>query len=259
MEKRKAVLIRAKAKGGGFSLWDDAGLALHMEKRQVTDISKSYLKERMKKPACGKGAKVMTTRLRRCLFSFALILLMMSCEAPSAQDFRNFDPSGQWKSMHGVLSLMLAGDALSFSYSAVFGATGHICDGVGVAGLWKNGEYHYVDEHGTLAIVVDENGVRMQTEAGIVSFCGASWPGDLFTPQGYEPVTRCVVSETKAYFHVVMRNPPDRRKGYVLKGDVVETAPACFEGGDDWIFARFRGRQITTAGLLHRDALQCDP
>jgi len=236
-----------------------AGLAPRMEKNQMIDFSRSCLKEIMEKTAYGNGMKVMSTGLRRWLFSFALILLMTSWDMASAQDFRDFDPSGQWKSMHGVLSLMLAGDALSFSYSAVFGATGHICDGVGVAGLWKNGEYRYIDEHGTVAILVDENGVRMRTVDGIVSFCGAAWPGDVFTPQGYEPVTRCVVSEAKAYFHVVMRNPPERRRGYVLKGDVVETAPACFEGGDDWIFARFRGRQITTAGLLHRDALQCNP
>lgn len=216
------------------------------------------MKKAKEKARGGSATEAISACLRRCLFLFALLLFMLPCDMLSAQDFRDFDPSGQWKSMHGVLSLMLAGDALSFSYSAVFGATGHICDGVGVAGLWKNGEYRYVDEQGTVAILVDENGVRMQTVDGIVSFCGAAWPGDVFTTQGYEPVTRCVVSEPKAYFHVVMRNPPERRRGYVLKGDVVETAPACFEGGDDWIFARFRGGKIATAGLLRRDALQCD-
>jgi hypothetical protein len=198
--------------------------------------------------------------LRRwaCLSLFAVFIFSLP-PTVNGQDFRTIDPSGQWKSLHGVLSLMLAGDALSFSYSAVFGATAHLCDGVGVAGLVKNGEYHYVDDHGTVAFLVDENGVRMRTVDGIASFCGAYWPGDDFSRDGYEPTTQCVVYESRAYFHVVMRSPPDRRKGFALKGDRVETVSTCFEGGDDWVFARFRGPNITTVGMLRRDALDCLP
>ena len=197
-------------------------------------------------------------RLRSLLFLLAALIFSLPSYA-TGQEFRTIDPSGQWKGLHGVLSLMLAGDALSFSYSAVFGATAHLCDGVGVAGLMKDGEYHYVDEQGTVAFLVNENGVRMRTVDGIASFCGAYWPGDDFTRDGYEPVTQCIVSVPKAYFHVAMRTPPDRRKGFVLKGNRVETVSTCFEGGDDWVFARFRGAKITTVGMLRKDALECSP
>ncbi len=197
-------------------------------------------------------------RLRSLLLLFASLIFFQP-SAVTGQEFRTIDPSGQWKGRHGVLSLMLAGDALSFSYSAVFGATAHLCDGVGVAGLMKEGEYHYVDEQGTVAFQVDENGVSMRTVDGIASFCGSNWPGDDFTRDGFESATQCIVSVPKAYFHVVMRTPPDRRNGFVLKGNRVEAVSMCFEGGDDWVFARFRGSKITTVGMLRKDALECSP
>ena len=83
----------------------------------------------------------------------------------------------------------------------------------------------------------------MRTVQGIASFCGANWPGDEFTRQGYKPVTRCTVSAPKAHFHVVMRAPPLRRQAYVIQGDRVDVVPTCFEGGDAWVFARFQGSQ----------------
>jgi hypothetical protein len=189
----------------------------------------------------------------------ALFLGVFLCLANSAnsQEFRTIDPTGQWKGRHGVVSLMLTGDALSFCYAAVFGATAHLCDGVGVAGLVADGEYHYVDEQGTVAFMVSEQGVKMRTVKGIASFCGANWPGDEFTKQGFEAVTRCTVSDQKAHFYVVMRTPPLKRQAYVLKGDRVEVVPACFDGGDAWVLARFRGAKATTVGLLQKNALEC--
>lgn len=189
----------------------------------------------------------------------ALILGLSLCLAPLAyaQEVKTIDPSGQWQGQHGVVSLMLTGDALSFCYSAVFGAAAHLCDGAGVAGLVADGEYHYVDEHGTVAFIVTEQGVKMKTVQGIASFCGANWPGDEFTRQGYKAAQRCTVTDKKAHFHVVGPIPPIRRQGYVLKGDRVEAAPACFEGGDAWVLARFRGPKATTVGLLKKDALTC--
>jgi len=192
-----------------------------------------------------------TARRRICLVLLLALVLWPPVRAAAA------DPSGQWKSLHGVLSLMLAGDALSFSYSAVFGSTGHLCDGVGVAGLVGNGEYHYVDGQGTVAFRVDESGVKMLTVDGIASFCGAYWPGDTFSRDGYEAPTRCTVTRPKAHFHVAMPPPPVERKAYVLQGDVVEVAPTCFEGGAPYVFARFKGPRVTTVGLLPRDALEC--
>jgi hypothetical protein len=193
------------------------------------------------------------------LLLFCTAFIIFLSPVANGQDLRTIDPSGQWKGLHGVLSLMLAGDALTFSYSAVFGETAHLCDGVGVAGLVKKSEYHYVDEQGTVAVLVDENGVRMRTVDGIASFCGADWPGDEFTRDGYESATLCTVSAPRAYFHVAMRPPPERRKGFVLEGNRVETVSTCFEGGDEWVFARFRGAEITTVGMLRKDALDCAP
>jgi hypothetical protein len=217
------------------------------------------LRQHDRTPAYPAGRELFSgLRLRSLLLLLAALIFFLP-PAVTGQEFRTIDPSGQWKGRHGVLSLMLAGDALTFSYSAVFGATAHLCDGVGVAGLVKNGEYHNVDEQGTVAILVDENGVRMRTVDGIASFCGANWPGDDFTRDGYESATLCTVSVPKAYFHVAMRTPPDRRKGFVLKDDRVETVYTCFEGGDDWVFARFRGSKITTVGMLRKDALECSP
>jgi len=186
-----------------------------------------------------------------------LCLFLGLANPGNSQEVRTVDPSGQWKGQHGVLSLMLTGDALSFSYSAVFGATAHLCDGVGVAGLVADGEYHYVDEQGTVAFTVSEQGVKMRTVQGIPSFCGANWPGDEFTQGGYEGVSRCTVSDPKVYFHVVMRTPPLQRRAYVLKGDRVEVVPTCFEGGDAWVLARFKGAKVTTVGLLRKIALEC--
>jgi hypothetical protein len=174
-----------------------------------------------------------------------------------SQEMRTIDPSGQWQGLHGVVSLMLTGDALSFCYSAVFGATAHLCDGAGVAGLVADGEYHFVDEQGTVAFIVTPQSVKMTTVNGIASFCGANWPGDEFTREGYKTVQRCTVSEGKAHFHVVGPAPPIRRPAYVLKGNRVEVVPACFEGGDAWVLARFKGAKATTVGLLKKDALEC--
>jgi hypothetical protein len=189
----------------------------------------------------------------------ALVLGLSLCLTPpaQAQEVKTIDPSGQWQGQHGVLSLMLTGDALSFCYSAVFGATGHLCDGVGVAGLEKDREYHYLDDQGRVAFIVTEQGVTMKTVEGVPSFCGANWPGDEFTRDGYKPVQRCTVAEPKIHFHVVEPAPPEPRRAYVLKGNRVEVVPACFEGGDAWVLARFKGAKLTTVGLLKKDALEC--
>ncbi len=184
-----------------------------------------------------------------------LVLWLGSANPGRSQEFKTMDPSGQWQGLHGVLSLMLTGDALSFCYSAVFGATAHLCDGVGVAGLVANGEYHYVDDQGTVAFLVTEQGVKMRTVSGIASFCGANWPGDEFTRQGYKAVSRGTVAEPKVHFHVVRRAPSVQRQAYVLKGDRVDVVPACFEGGDAWVLARFKGPKAVTVGLLKKDAL----
>ena len=109
----------------------------------------------------------------RRVYAALLLALCLSLASPAdPQGVRTVDPSGQWKGMHGVLSLMLTGDALSFSYSAVFGATAHLCDGVGVAGLVADGEYHYVDEQGTVAFIVSAQGVKMRTVKGSLRFAG---------------------------------------------------------------------------------------
>lgn len=196
---------------------------------------------------------------RSWVIGVVILGLTLSLAHPAgSQEVRTIDPSGEWKSLHGVLCLMLTGDALSSSYSAVFGATAHLCDGVGVAGLVAENEYHYIDEQGTVAFTVSQQGVTMRTVNGIASFCGANWPGDEFTKQGYEAVRRSTVSDRKVHFYVVMRTPPIRRQAYVLKGDRVDVVPACFEGGDDWVLARFKGSKATTVGLLQKTGLSAE-
>ncbi len=198
-------------------------------------------------------------RIRRRLGfpMFVLALLLCLPMLAGAQDSGTIDPSGGWKSRDGELSLMLTGDALSFSYFSVFGATAHICDGAGVAGLVTDGEYQYVDDLGTVSFLVSGNEVKMRLVKGMVSFCGANWPGEVFTREGFESLTRCKVVSPKAYFHVVMHCPPEKRKAYVIKGDMVEVAPFRQEGCDDWVLARFKGSKAATVGLLRKDALKC--
>jgi hypothetical protein len=186
-----------------------------------------------------------------------LVLVLVTAPTTAAQDLETIDPSGNWQGLHGNLTLMLSGDALSFTYYAVFGATAHICDGAGVAGLEKNGEYRYVDEQGTVAFFIRQNRIQMRTVKGIASFCGANWAGDDFTRKGYKPPIICTVASPKAYFYVVQQNPPTRRKAYVIKGDRLEVVPAGYEGGNNWYLARFKGPKAVTVGLLIESDLNC--
>ena len=54
-----------------------------------------------------------------------------------------------------------------------------------------------------------------------------------------------------------MRAPPLLRRAYVVQGDRVDVVPTCFEGGDAWVLARFRGSKAATAGLLKKEILNC--
>ena len=86
---------------------------------------------------------------RRVLLVLAALLVVPPLHAQTPDD-RGFDPTGVWYGMHGPLALMRAGDTLTFSYSGVFGATAHMCDGIGVAGFVGDGTWNYVDEQGTV-------------------------------------------------------------------------------------------------------------
>lgn len=166
------------------------------------------------------------------------------------------DPSGRWASETGELTLALAGDALSFTYTAVFGPSAHICDGAGVAGLVTDGRYEYVDEQGTIVFLITADGVRMETASGIASFCGANWPGDAFGRDKFQPLAPCRVAAEKTHFHVVGPLPPERRRGFVIRGDAVAAAPALHAGGE-WVLARFKGARGVTVGLLRKQDLAC--
>jgi hypothetical protein len=185
------------------------------------------------------------------------ILIVASGSIAVAQAPGAVDPSGVWSSPIGELSLLLAGDALSFSYSAVFGATAHICDGAGVAGLVTGNRYEYVDEPGTIAILLSAREVRMETVTGVPSFCGANWPGDSLTREGSPALATCRVTAARSHFHVVGTAPPARRKGYVIAGDRVEVVPLQHHGNEGWVLARFRGSRGATVGLLREADLDC--
>jgi len=198
--------------------------------------------------------------MHRRALSAALVLLFLGAGdafAAGPPDDRGFDPSGIWMGHHGPLVLMRAGDTLSFSYSAVFGATAHLCDGIGVAGFAGDGTWEYVDEQGTVTFTTRNDRVTMTTTSGIASFCGAYWPGDAFTRDGWTAPFRCRVIQDRAHFLVVGPLPPEPRRGYVVRGDWVEAAGLVNESSPAWLLARFAGPQRTTAGLLERDALEC--
>lgn len=191
--------------------------------------------------------------------SRALLLLATLAAPPAfaqAPDDRGFDPTGVWYGMHGPLALVRAGDTLTFSYSGVFGATAHICDGIGVAGFVGDGKWEYVDEQGTVTFTTKGGKVTMATTNGIASFCGAYWPGDSFVKEGWKPAFRCTVTAPRAHF-LTAAPSPETRKGYVVKGDVVEGVGLVNEGTPAWLLVRYAGKKQTTAGLLERDALEC--
>ncbi|HUU04678.1 MAG TPA: hypothetical protein VMZ49_02255 [Patescibacteria group bacterium] len=178
-------------------------------------------------------------------------------DAPAAADDRGFDPTGVWMGQHGPLALMRAGDTLSFSYSAVFGATAHMCDGIGVAGFVGDGRWEYRDDQGTVTFTTKNGRVTMQVSDGIASFCGAGWPGETFTPDSWKPAYRCQVIVLKAHFFVVGTLPSDQRPGYVVQGDWVEAIGLVNESSAAWLLVRYIGKERTSAGLLERDALEC--
>jgi hypothetical protein len=189
----------------------------------------------------------------------ALLLAATLAVSPAlaeGPDDRGFDPTGAWYGQLGPLVLVRAGDTLSFSYSAVFGATAHICDGIGVAGFVGDGKWGYVDDEGTVTFTTKEGKVTMEATKGIASFCGANWPGATFSRDGWKPAFRCTVVAPKAHFLTVAPSP-EPRKGYVVKGDVVEAVGLVNESTPAWLLVRYVGKKRTTAGLLERDALEC--
>jgi hypothetical protein len=159
--------------------------------------------------------------------------------------------------MHGPLALMRAGDALSFSYSAVFGATAHTCDGIGVARHVGNGRYEYVDGQGTVAFLVRDGRVAMETGSGIASFCGANWPGETFGPDCWKPLFRCRVTAPRAHFYEVGPLPSKRLPAYLVAGDWVEAIGLVNESSAAWLLVRYATKGRVLAGLLERDALEC--
>jgi hypothetical protein len=179
------------------------------------------------------------------------------CPAAPPDD-RGFDPSGAWQGLHGPLTLMRAGDTLSFTYSGVFGATAHMCGGIGVAGLVGPGQWDYVYAQGTVTFTTRNDRVDVRTTQGIASFCGANWPGDSFVRKGWTPPDRCTVTVPKARFHVVTTLPPPPRKGYLVKGDRVEALTPVNEGSVAWLLVRYAAKKQATAGLIERDALECE-
>lgn len=187
-----------------------------------------------------------------------LLLALLACGSAGAQtpDDRGFDPTGVWYGQHGPLALMRAGDTLTFSYSGVFGATAHLCDGIGVAGFVGDATWEYVDEQGTVTFTTKGGKVSMQSTKGIASFCGANWPGDAFGKDGWKPAFNCTVVAPKAHFLAAARLP-EPRKGYVVKGNVLEAVGLVNEGTPGWLLVRYVGKKQTTAGLMEREALEC--
>jgi hypothetical protein len=200
----------------------------------------------------------MTVLFRALAFAAVLFPLLAAPDAAAqSRDDRGFDPTGVWMGRHGPLALMRAGDTLSFSYSAVFGAAAHVCDGIGVAGFVGDGTWEYADDQGAVSITTKDGKVTMKTTRGIASFCGAGWPGDSIGKEKWTPAYRCKVIVPKAHFLIVGSLPPAPRKGFVVKGNWVEATGLVNESSAAWLLTRYVGKDRTTAGLLERDALEC--
>jgi hypothetical protein len=208
----------------------------------------------MEKQSPGQQKKCLVLLILFSVLSAAAVLAQAKGAVP---DDRGFDPTGVWYGQHGPLALMRAGDTLSFSYSAVFGATAHMCDGIGVAGFVGDGKWEYSDDQGTVTFTTRDGKVTMHTSAGIASFCGANWPGETFTSDSWKPAFRCQVTVPKAHFFVVGLLPSAQRQGFVVKGDWVEAIGLVNESSAAWLLVRFVGKTSSTAGLLERDALEC--
>ncbi len=201
--------------------------------------------------------RIYRSSVRYYLLCCALLAGSM-CSLPlSAQQSAKMDPSGEWRSVNGALSLMLADEALAFSYSSVFGTAAHICDVAGAAVRVAENVYHYIDAEGTVAFTVDSSGVRLSAVDGIPSFCGSGWPGEYFKRDAHKPPAVCTVSSAKSYFHAVHSSPPKKKKSYVIRGDRVDVLPAHHEGSDGLVLVRFRGRKAPTVGLVKAATLAC--
>lgn len=168
-----------------------------------------------------------------------------------------YDPTGRYRTPLGDLSLMLAGDVLMFSYTAVFGEAAHLCDGIGLAGLDSHALFLYVHDEGTVAFRFHPDGVAMEVIDGVSPFCGAYWPGDRAARGRGESPLQVAVTAERAYFHTATQDP-ERRRGYCVRGDLVEVLPVFHGTGEGFVMARFRSPRATTMGLIRRADLARD-
>lgn len=199
------------------------------------------------------------TQYRRRIASWlAAVLLAVAGSTAQHDELDNaIDSSGTWESPIGTLSVLLYADTLSFSYASVFGPTAHICLGAGVAGLVGRNRYEYEDGQGAVAFTLAEDRVEMHTIAGIASFCGAGWPGEVFFRDDFRSPTVCTVAPERSVFHVVDHVEAEPRRATVVAGDLVEVVSAPHDPDQEWFLARFAGDTITTVGLLRAGDLRC--
>jgi hypothetical protein len=190
--------------------------------------------------------------------AIGIVLSFAVTAAPTSPQSPHSDPSGIWESSQGTLSLMLAGDDLAFSYTAVFGATAHICEGAGLAKRSADGRFVYKDAQGSVVFLIGTDDVRLQPGDGVASFCGANWPGDAFPNAKFRMPSPCQVTAARADFHTVGPLPPPRNRAYVISGDTVDTVPVQHTEGGDWVLARFKGPKAATVGFLRRADLNCN-
>lgn len=199
-----------------------------------------------------------TPHRRRIASRLAVALLTVAGSTAQPDELDNaIDSSGTWESAIGTLSVLLYADTLSFSYASIFGPTAHLCLGAGVAGLVGRNRYEYEDGQGTVAFTLAEDRVEMHTIAGIASFCGAGWPGDVFFRNDFRSPTVCTVAPERSVFHVVDHVEAEPRRATVVAGDRVDVVSAPHDPDQEWLLARFAGDTITTVGLLRAGDLRC--
>lgn len=214
----------------------------------------------VKKQAQTRKDKVMLKNESAHQRLWTKLILIFGCflviAAPSQGQSGPIDPSGHWEGQHGPLALMLAENTLYFSYSAIFGETAHTCEGVGMATLVDDNLYHHVDEMGTVAFILTEQGVQMNTINGVAPFCGAYWPGDSFVLESFKPTQLCRVTMPQTYFHEVVLGAPAQLTTFVVENDLVEVVSENYNLGQNWVLARFQTAQTTIVGLMKKDNLE---
>jgi hypothetical protein len=190
----------------------------------------------------------MTTRIGPPLVMAAFLALLAVGRGGALTPI---DHTGVYRSQIGGVAIVLGRGEAIVSYSAVFGASAHICDWIAQGREQNDGSYAFKDNSGVIMLKRTVAGMTLEPTEGVPTYCGTGWPGDRF---GYPPDSHGQVQTVRverAYFFTAAPTPV-RRKAYVVNGDHVLTLPCQHSDGKDFVLARFSGPEGATIGLLRK-------